>query len=165
LPGGYVKQRQNLGVARVQGLELGLDARPGRGWELRAAYTFVDSRVLTADLAPGTVGKRLPQDPVHRISGAIEARPASGWTLRVEGIAALVHYEDDLNTLPLGTQFRLDAYVARAFGRSVEVYAAVENLLDRRDLVGRAGVDTLSGPFTVRLGLRLRHWETADTSP
>ena len=128
---------------------------------------YVDSRVLSVSdakgtpqaAAQGTVGKRLPQDPVHRIYGAVETRPAPNWTARVEGIAAMVQYEDDLNTLPLGTQFRLDAYVARAFGPSLEVYAAVENVLNRRDLVGRAGVNTISGPLTVRVGVRLRQWE------
>ena len=165
-PGAPVqRQRQNVGVARVQGVEVGLEVRPLRGWELRVGYTLVDSRVLEADEAPLTVGKRLPQDPVHRVGGAVEARPAPGWTARVEGIAAFVQYEDDQNMLPLGTQFRLDAYLARALGRSVELYAAVENVLDRRDLVGRAGVNTISGPFTVRLGVRLRTWEPANSAP
>jgi outer membrane receptor protein involved in Fe transport len=77
----------------------------------------------------------------------------------------MVQYEDDLNTLPLGTQFRLDAYLAQAIGPAVEIYAAVENVLDRRDLVGRAGVNTISGPFTVRLGVRLRQWEAPDHPP
>jgi outer membrane receptor protein involved in Fe transport len=158
LPDGSTRQRQNLGKARVQGVEVALEAHPFQGWDLRAGYTFVDSRVLEASLAPATVGKRLPQDPVHRIAGAVEARPAPGWTARVQGIAALIQYEDDQNTLPLGTQFRLDAYLARTIGRAVEIYAAVENILDRRDLVGRAGVDTISGPFTVRLGIRLQEW-------
>jgi len=157
--GPNLRRRENLGSARVQGIDLGLEVRLARGWELRAAYTYVDSRVLSASEAQGTTGKRLPQDPVHRIYGAVEARPAPNWTARVEGIAAMVQYEDDLNTLPLGTQFRLDAYLARAFGPSLEVYAAVENVLNRRDLVGRAGVNTISGPLTVRVGVRLRHWE------
>ena len=165
LPDGSARQRQNLGKARVQGLELAVEARPAHGWELQAAYTLVDSRVLEADKAPGTVGKRLPQDPVHRIAGSVEARLAPGWTARVQGIAALVQFEDDLNTLPLGTQFRLDAYLARALGPAVEIYGAVENVLDRRDLVGRAGVNTISGPFTVRLGVRLRNWEASDSPP
>ena len=162
---GYARQRQNLGKARVQGLELAVEARPFRGWELTAGYTLVDSRVLEADLALGTVGKRLPQDPVHRIAGAVEAHFAPGWTARVQGIAALEQYEDDLNTLPLGTQFRLDLYLARTIGPAVEIYAAVENVLDRRDLVGRAGVNTISGPFTVRLGVRLRNWAATGTAP
>ena len=165
LPDGSTRQRQNLGKARVQGLELALEAHPFRGWELSAGYTLVDSRVLEADLAPGTIGKRLPQDPVHRIAGAVEAHFAPGWTARVQGIAALEQYEDDLNTLPLGTHFRLDLYLARTIGRAVEIYAAVENVLDRRDLVGRAGVNTISGPFTVRLGIRLRNWAAADSAP
>jgi len=165
LPDGSTRQRQNLGKARVQGLELAVEARPAHGWELTAGYTYVDSRVLEAASAPGTIGKRLPQDPVHRIAGSVEARFAPGWTARVQGIAALVQYEDDLNTLPLGTQFRLDAYLARAIGPVVEIYTAVENVLDRRDLVGRAGVNTISGPFTVRLGVRLRNWAASDTPP
>ena len=164
-PDGSTRQRQNLGKARVQGVELAVQAQPVRGLELQAGYTFVDSRVLEADLAPATIGKRLPQDPVHRIAGLVEARFAPGWTARVQGIAALIQYEDDQNMLPLGTQFRLDAYLARAIGSAVEIYAAVENILDRRDLVGRAGVDTISGPFTVRLGVRLRNWEATDTRP
>ena len=162
---GSTRQRQNLGKARVQGLELAVEARPAHGWELGAGYTFVDSRVLEADKARGTIGKRLPQDPVHRVSGSVEAQFAPGWTARVQGIAALVQYEDDLNTLPLGTQFRLDAYLARAIGPAVEIYTAVENVLDRRDLVGRAGVNTISGPFTVRLGVRLRNWGASDSLP
>ena len=165
LPDGSTRQRQNLGKARVQGLEMALDARPARWLDLQAGYTLVDSRVLEADKAPGTVGKRLPQDPVHRIAGLVEARFPPGWTARVQGIAALIQYEDDLNKLPLGTQFRLDAYLARAIGPVVEIYTAVENILDRRDLVGRAGVDTISGPFTVRLGVRLRNWGASDSPP
>ncbi len=41
----------------------------------------------------------------------------------------------------------------------------MENILDRRDLVGRAGVNTISGPFTFRLGLGLHDWEAPNTSP
>jgi outer membrane receptor protein involved in Fe transport len=164
-PDGSTRQRQNLGKARVQGVELAMEARPAHGWELQAGYTLVDSRVLEADKAPLTVGKRLPLDPVHRIGGSVAAQFAPGWTARVQGIAALVQYEDDQNTLPLGTQFLLNAYLARAIGPAVEIYTAVENVLNRRDLVGRAGVNTISGPFTVRLGVRLRNWEASDTQP
>jgi outer membrane receptor protein involved in Fe transport len=165
LPGGATRQRQNLGSARVRGIELGLEGRPLRGLFLRAGYTLVDSEVLSAPAAPGTIGKRLPQDPVHRIAGMVEARPRPDWIARVEGIAALVQYEDDLNTLPLGTQFRLDVTVSHLLGPGVEVYGGVENILDRRDLVGRAGVNTISGPFTVRLGVRFRNWEASGEGP
>ena len=72
LPDGSTRQRQNLGKARVQGLDLAVEAHAAHGWELRAGYTLVDSRVLEAAKAPGTIGKRLPQDPVHRIAGSVE---------------------------------------------------------------------------------------------
>ena len=83
-PDGSTRQRQNLGKARVQGVELAVEAQPASGWQLQAGYTFVDSRVLEAEFAMGTIGKRLPQDPVHRIAGTVEARFAPGWTARVQ---------------------------------------------------------------------------------
>lgn len=38
-PGGVrtdLRRRENLGSERVQGIEVGVEARPARGWELRA---------------------------------------------------------------------------------------------------------------------------------
>jgi outer membrane receptor protein involved in Fe transport len=54
----------------------------------------------------------------------------------------------------------VDATVARAIGRNVEAFLAAENLLDRRYLVGRAGVDTVGAPLLVRAGLRVRTGST-----
>jgi iron complex outermembrane recepter protein len=46
--------------------------------------------------------------------------------------------------------------VARRLFWQLELYLAVENLLDQEYLVGRAGVDTLGQPLFVRGGLRVR---------
>jgi hypothetical protein len=51
--------------------------------------------------------------------------------------------------------------LGRALGRNVEAFASAENLLDRRFLVGRAGVDTVGAPRLVRAGLRVRTGSTA----
>jgi outer membrane receptor protein involved in Fe transport len=64
-------------------------------------------------------------------------------------------WEDDRNTLPLPAFAVVDATLAAPIGRGVEVFLAAENLLDRRTLVGRAGVDTVGAPRLVRAGLRL----------
>jgi outer membrane receptor protein involved in Fe transport len=69
-------------------------------------------------------------------------------------------FEDDHNTLPLPAYAVVDATVARAIGRNVEAFLAAENLLDRRYLVGRAGVDTVGAPLLVRAGLRVRTGST-----
>jgi outer membrane receptor protein involved in Fe transport len=51
--------------------------------------------------------------------------------------------------------FIVDLYASRRLFGELEVFAAVENLFNREYLVGRAGVDTVGQPLTVRAGLRL----------
>lgn len=52
-------------------------------------------------------------------------------------------FEDDLNQLPMGGYLVVDASVARRILPHLELFAAVENLLNRTYLVGRAGIDTV----------------------
>ena len=49
--------------------------------------------------------------------------------------------------------------MSRRIAWGLEVFGAVENLFNRRYLVGRAGIDTYGQPLTVRGGLRLRSWK------
>lgn len=67
-------------------------------------------------------------------------------------------YEDDLNTLPLGSYVVVDLFLSRTFGKSTEIYIAVENLLDRIYTTGRTseGVISIGEPRMARAGLRLR---------
>jgi outer membrane receptor protein involved in Fe transport len=65
-------------------------------------------------------------------------------------------FEDDLNQLPMAGFFILDVAASRQLFSNLAIFAAIENLLDRQYLVGRAGLDTLGQPFTVRAGLRFR---------
>jgi outer membrane receptor protein involved in Fe transport len=89
------------------------------------------------------VTARLAFDRPSLATAAVEVR----WLSRA--------YEDDQNTLPLPAFAVVDVSVARRLGRTVELFAAAENLLDRRYLVGRAGIDTVGAPRLVRAGLRL----------
>ena len=50
----------------------------------------------------------------------------------------------------------IDAYAGVAVGWGMTVFGSVQNLLDERYLVGRAGVDTIGPPLMALLGLRLR---------
>ena len=40
----------------------------------------------------------------------------------------------------------VDVSISRRLWRSLEVFGAIENLFDRRFLVGRAGIDTYGQP-------------------
>ncbi|NPC49587.1 TonB-dependent receptor [Corallococcus sp. AB032C] len=156
LPDGATRQRQNLGRARVRGVELGADWRMSRQWTALAAYTFVDPVVTRAPGQPDLVGRQLPQDPRHRGSLAVtfdDPRIVSVTAqLRVFG----PQYEDDLNTRGMGGAAVVDLFVSRHLFWKVDAFGAVENLFDRQYLAGRAGVDTLAPPFQARVGLRLR---------
>jgi outer membrane receptor protein involved in Fe transport len=145
LADGATRQRQNLGRARVRGLELFADARFGRHILASAAYTLADSRVTDGGANPDLAGKRLAQDAVHRARAARTARGRLGQvTLQLRAQSG--QFEDDLNMLPMGGFAVLDASAdARLYG-TLSLHADAQNLLDARYLVGRAGVDTI-GPL------------------
>jgi outer membrane receptor protein involved in Fe transport len=156
---GALRQRQNLGVASIAGAETSLEARLSPSWIAVLGYTWVDARVTEAADNVALIGKRLAQDPEHRgAAGATFDDPrilTASLQIRVSG----PQYEDDLNALPMGGYAVVDASASRRLAWGFEVFGAVENLFNRRYLVGRAGIDTYGQPFTVRGGLRLRSWK------
>lgn len=157
LPGGG-RQRQNLGSARVRGVELDARFRPVHWLWVRAGYTYVESAVTSAPNAPELAGKQLPQDPRHRAFAAVTYDDPRLLTATVQLRWVGPQFEDDLNTLPMAGYVVVDALLSRRVFWKLDAFLAVENLFDREYLVGRAGVDTLGAPFSIRGGLKLR-WE------
>jgi outer membrane receptor protein involved in Fe transport len=156
LPDGSTRQRQNLGGARVHGLELEARFSFNRFSRVEFGYTWAHSEVTDAGPMRMLVGKRLPQDPEHRATLAVlfdNPRWLSGIVqVRVIG----PQWEDDLNTLTMNGFALLDANLSRVLSGGWEIFAAAENIFNTRYLVGRAGVDTLGAPFTFRIGFRIR---------
>ena len=156
--GTTCRQRQNLELSRIRGVETELQLRFGPTWRLLASYLFTDARVLEAPQQPALEGKRLAQVPQNSATGSVQfTHPAwfnSTLTARYVG----QQYEDDLNTLPLGGYFVMDVFLSRAFGKHAEVYVAVENLFDRVFTVGRTseGVISIGEARMARAGVRLR---------
>jgi iron complex outermembrane recepter protein len=150
------RQRQNLGEARIRGVEASAQWSPAPRWAALAAYTWVDSRVTSAPAAPEVEGNRLAQDPVHRAVVGLAFDDPRRLLATVQARYLGAQFEDDLNTLPMPGFLLVDALVSRRLWSGFEVYAAVENLFDKQYLVGRAGIDTWGQPRTIRVGLRLR---------
>ncbi|MBZ5627484.1 MAG: TonB-dependent receptor [Acidobacteriia bacterium] len=88
---------------------------------------------------------------------AVQARYFKpGWiTLGVQGRFVGVQYDDDRNTLPLRRFFAMDATASHPLRRSVEVFVAADNLLNRRYDIARTPVLNVAPPILVRAGLRL----------
>jgi iron complex outermembrane receptor protein len=148
------QQRQNLGRARIRGIESGLRIEPRRGLSLDAQYAYVEPVVLAADAVPGIVGKDLTQDPRHRVTIGVEALLLERLSLAFQIRWAATQYEDDRNELRLPGYAVIDARISHALGKQWEALLAVENLLGREYLVGRQpGLDLLGQPRFVRVGI------------
>ncbi len=148
-----LQMRQNLGSARVRGVEVQSFWAPFEAVRLSLAWTFTDARVTSGDLN----GRALPQDPRHRIAAAasfadlrwFEADVALRWTS--------AQFEDDRNVFRLPGFAVLDVQLSRMFAPGWTLFVAAENLLDRRYLVGlQGGVATVGQPLFVRAGVRAR---------
>jgi outer membrane receptor protein involved in Fe transport len=152
---GAQRQRQNLGEVRILGAEVLGDLRVWRSLSLSAGYTFAPTWVVVAP-AEALRDRQLPHAPAHRATLSL------AWDdPRIASVALVVRhvgrqYEDDQNLLPLADATLLDVQVRREIFGGLEAYLTVNNALDARYLVGRAGVDTVGEPRTVLAGLRYR---------
>lgn len=155
-PGLITRQRANLGRSRSRGLELDLETRLSDELSLSAGYQYADSTVRSFPDNPALVGKRIAQVPRHQ--GTLEARWRLAARARVAVRARFVaeQFEDDRNELPLAGFGTLDAVAAVTLARGLELFAAGENLFDRRYPIGRTPVTTLAPPRSGRVGFRLR---------
>ena len=155
--GTLCRQRQNLDLARIRGIETEVEVRPARDWRIIASYLYADARVVEASQQPALEGKRLAQVPEN--TATLSARydnpaiVAAAVTLRYIG----PQFEDDLNTLPMGGYVVVDATVSRAITKWMDVFLAAENLFNREYTVGRTseGVISTGSPRVVRGGVRL----------
>ena len=156
LDDGATRRRENLRRATVGGAEAEATVAARGGLEATLAYTLADSRVASAPGRPELVGKALAHNPAHRVAAALGWRRPGLLAARVNLRWLSRAWEDDQNTLALPAFAAVDASLSVPLGRTVELFAAADNLLDRRYLVGRAGVDTVGAPRLVRAGVRVR---------
>jgi outer membrane receptor protein involved in Fe transport len=153
VPPAPQQMRQNVGSARVRGVEMQSSWAPLQSLRLSFAWTLVDARVTSGNLN----GHALPQDPRHRIAAAASFSDARWFTLDVALRWTSEQFEDDLNTLRLPAFAVVDVQISRAFAPGWTLFAGAENLLDRRYLVGlQGGVATIGQPVFVRAGVRAR---------
>jgi iron complex outermembrane receptor protein len=130
---------------------------PARGWRLLAGHLFTDARVEEAPQQRALEGKRLAQVPQQTYTLGVRWEDPRFVNVGVTGRFVGRQFEDDLNTLPLGSFFVVDVFLSRAVARWGEVFVAVENLLDETYATGRTseGVISVGAPRLVRGGLRV----------
>jgi iron complex outermembrane recepter protein len=154
--GTNLRQRQNLGEARIQGIEAEVGWRFLRNWLASGAYTYARNWVAEAPGQPRLVGKELPQDPKHRATFSLSFDDAQRFSAQAQLRYVGAQFEDDVNTLPMSSVFLFDLFASWHATRFMDLFVAAENVFDKSYLVGRSGVDTVGQPRSVHGGFRLR---------
>lgn len=146
---GAMRRRENAGDVRVAGAEFEASWRPVAALSFAAAYTLIDGDVLDGALA----GKRLAQNPRGRAAFAIAYDDPRIATVATDVRYTGAQFEDDQNRLVMGSFVVVEALARRHVAYGLSAFATVQNLLDARYVVGRAGVDTVGQPRTFLLGI------------
>ena len=157
-PTATTLQRENLGQIRSRGVSLDGSVHPAGWLTLTGGYQLARATVTRFPGQPGQpnlVGLWIPQVP--RNTGTLQAtaaRPRWG-LLSLQARTSGRQYDDDENTYVLHGFTRFDVYASHTFGERYEVFAAVDNLLDRSIDVGRTPIRTLGTPQLARFGVQV----------
>jgi outer membrane receptor protein involved in Fe transport len=160
-PNLITRQRQNLGRTRSRGVDLNATLHLTSTFDLSGGYEFVNATVLNFPANPALVGLEIPEIPRHVFTfQALYSNPSAGnrWartTFGIQGRFVGKQFDDDLNQLPLGKFFVLDALVSHPIGHGVEIFAAVENLANESYAVAATPVLELGAPRLFRAGFRV----------
>jgi len=154
--GTNTRQRQNLGTARIEGLEAEARWPFLRHFAVEVAYTYAPTKVTSAPGQPQLEDKQLPQCPKSLATAALSFDDPRLFTASAQVRYLGNQYENDVNTQPLGDAWLVDLFAAWHATRRIDLFLAVENLLDKTYYVGRAGLDTVGQPLFVHGGLRIQ---------
>lgn len=154
-PALITRLRENLGSTRASGFEAQADWAFMKSADISAQYQFV-SALVTSNAANATlIGLRVPEVPRNEITFQARYSNPRFLTIAFQGRGTSSVFDDDLNTLPLGSYFKLDCFVSRRINPYMDVYAAGENLLNQHFIIARTPTVTLSSPFVGRVGVQL----------
>jgi outer membrane receptor protein involved in Fe transport len=145
-----LRQRRNAAEITARGVEIEGELRATACLQMTASTAFTDSTFVAGPLS----GLRVPQVP--RWNHAVGVR-ASFDAVRLSAEWRYIgrQFDDDRNAFALDRSTMTDVRAGWLLNRSVEVFAAVENLLDEEQDVGRTPLRTIGLPRTARAGVRL----------
>jgi len=148
--GTIVRQRRNAARIVAAGFELEAELRPARWLSLVASSSFTDSSFVAGPLED----LRVPQVP--RWHHAMSARVTRG-RFRASGDWRFIgrQFDDDRNVFRLDRSSMIDARAGWLIAPRIELFAAVENVVDEEQDVGRTPLRTIGLPRTSRVGLRV----------
>lgn len=153
-PSGTIAQRQNIGDINALGAEGDAFYAVDDLLTLHAAFSLTDARVRTDDADLN--GKRPAQAPLATITAGASWRPLSPLTLDADLRWESARFENDENTLRLGSAFVLDLRANWRLRDGLSLYLAADNATDSNIVTAEANDRTLSygEPRMLEFGLR-----------
>ena len=151
-----VRQRQNLGHARIYGFQSIVSWQPTNAAKFEAVYLWDRASVTDFDADRTLIGNRLPQVPEHRLTLTSEISLLNILQLSLVGRFVGEQFDDDLNDVVLDRFFQLDASISHDLTAAARIFLSMENITNAKILVGRSPVDSIGTPFMVRGGIFLR---------
>jgi catecholate siderophore receptor len=142
------------GSQRTDGLEVGLNGRPTRDWQIAGGYAYQDAHVTSATTA-AIKGARVGQVPCHTFSLWNNYRFAR----KLGAGLGLIHRSDMFaaidNKVVLPGYLRADAAVFFTITEKVGLQANLENLFDKKYFINADSNDNISpgSPRAVRVSL------------
>ena len=149
------RQRTNLGAIGSAGVELQTQIQFTNRLTFDSGYQFANSQVLSFPANRALERLNVPQYARHQATMDIRYAFARGWMASVQARASSRQFEDDQNLLPLGGYFTFDSYASAPLTHGLQMFLAVENVLNRQYLIGRTPTPLVAAPITGRIGLRL----------
>jgi outer membrane receptor protein involved in Fe transport len=154
------RQKDNLGRTRSRGVELDGTLRVNSAVEISAGYAYTGATVASYPGNPGgvsLVGLDVPQVPRNVFTWQARYWNSSRLFVSIAGRFVGDQFDDDQNQFRLDRFYTMDAQVGRELNRHLELFGAVENLLNQRYQVARTPVINLGPPILFRIGLRLNY--------
>jgi outer membrane receptor protein involved in Fe transport len=148
-------QRQNVGRTSSPGFEIDAVAHLTSRIQLSGGYQYVNATVISSPGSTNLVGLWVPQVPHSVLTFEGRYSNPSRINLSVNGRMVGKQFDDAPNQFPMGRFFVLNAMASHDFGRGIEVFAAVENLLNETYLFAAAPPPELGLPIAGRFGFRL----------
>ncbi len=152
---GTTFQRQNAGNIDALGFEGDVTKAMSDSFSLRAAVALTDAKVHSHGAAAQLNGKRPAQAPEATVTGGAAWEPVRPLDLSADIRWMSMQYEDDLNTLKLGSAVVLDLRAAWRFQQDWSVYVALNNATAARVATQAADDGTIDydAPRTVSVGI------------
>jgi outer membrane receptor protein involved in Fe transport len=150
--GGVLRQRRNLDLVEVFGVEAKFLWEFAPDWRLRVQFLYTHPIVADAAESPQLEGKRLAQAPEYVAVTALDWTPGR-WRASAQVRCVGGQYEDDLNTLPLAGFATVDLALGYEFNDHLTGALKIENVFDRETEVGKSasGLVSIGAPRLVSL--------------